>query len=106
MSNLDDKIKQMARRIRDLREVEGLSMAYMAERTGISVTEYERCESGESDLNFTFIYRCALAFGVNVTDIIEGFSPQLQSYTVTRQGAGQVMQGFTSGSLWAAHCSF
>ncbi|MBP5654113.1 MAG: AMP-binding protein [Clostridiales bacterium] len=61
----------------------------MAEKTDVSVEEYEQCESGQVDLNFAFIYRCAGALGVNVTDIIEGFSPTLDSYTVTRAGKGQ-----------------
>ena len=89
MSGLDFKIKEMAGRIRALREIEGLEPAQMAAKTGISVAEYIRCESGESDLNFAFIYRCALALNVNVTEIIEGYSPKLKSYTVTRAGAGQ-----------------
>ena len=89
MSGLDFKIKEMAGRIRALREIEGLEPSQMAAKTGISTEEYIRCESGESDLNFAFIYRCALALNVNVTEIIEGYSPKLKSYTVTRAGAGQ-----------------
>ncbi len=92
MENLRDinlKIKEMAQRIRELREIENLSLEDMAKSTGISVEEYTKCENGDSDLNFAFIYRCASALGVNVTDIIEGYSPNLKSYTVTRAGAGQ-----------------
>ena len=89
MSGLDLKIKEMAARIRELRELEGLSVEEMAKKTDVSVEEYVKCEAGESDLNFAFIYRCALALSVNVTDIIEGYSPKLKSYTVTRLGAGQ-----------------
>ncbi len=86
---LDYKIREMAARIRELRELEGLSPADMAVKTGVSPEEYIQCETGNSDLNFAFIYRCALALNVNVTDIIEGYSPKLKSYTVTRFGAGQ-----------------
>ena len=89
MSGLDFKIKEMAGRIRALREIEGLEPSQMAAKTGISVEEYILCESGQRDLNFAFIYRCALALNVNVTEIIEGYSPKLKSYTVTRAGAGQ-----------------
>jgi len=89
MTGLDLKIKEMARRIRELRDVVGLSVADMAQKTGVSEEEYILCENGNNDLNFAFIYRCALALGVNVTDIIEGYSPKLKGYTVTRNGAGQ-----------------
>ncbi len=83
------KIKEMAGRIRELREIEGYSLEEMAKSTGVSVEEYQNCENGLSDLNFAFIYRCAAALSVNVTDIIEGYSPNLKSYTITRSGAGQ-----------------
>ena len=89
ITGLDFKIQEMAARIRDLRESEGWSAEEMAEATGISLEEYNACENGQSDLNFTFIYKCALKFGVNVTDIIEGYSPTLRSYTMTRAGKGQ-----------------
>ena len=86
---LDYKIKEMAARIRELREIVGYSAETMADKTGVSAEEYRRCEAGDSDLNFAFIYRCALALNVNVTDIIEGYSPKLKSFTVTRRGQGQ-----------------
>ena len=89
MTGLDFKIKEMAGRIRELRQLCGLTVEEMAVKTGVSAAEYAQCEAGNSDLNFAFIYRCALALSVNVTDIIEGTSPKLTSYTVTRNGAGQ-----------------
>ncbi len=89
MTGLDLKIKEMAERIKELREIEGLTPSQMAQKTGISEEEYSACEQGGGDLNFAFLYRCALALNVNVTDIIEGSSPKLRSYTVTRRGKGQ-----------------
>ena len=89
ITGLDYKIREMAGRIRELREIEGLTCEDMAKKTDVTPDEYLRCEEGVSDLNFAFIYRCALALGVNVTDIIEGYSPTLRSYTLTRLGTGQ-----------------
>ena len=89
MTGLDFKIREMAERIRELREITRYTPEEMAAKTDVTIEEYLACENGQSDLNFAFIYRCALAFGVNVTDIIEGVSPKLKSYTVTRNGAGQ-----------------
>ena len=89
MSGLDFKIREMAERIRELREITRYTPEEMAAKTDVTVEEYLACENGQSDLNFAFIYRCSLAFGVNVTDIIDGVSPKLKSYTVTRGGLGQ-----------------
>ncbi len=87
--DIDLKIKEMAQRIHELRLIENFTPEEMAAKTDVSVEEYLKCENGEADLNFAFIYRCADALRVNVTDIIEGFSPNLKSYTVTRAGMGQ-----------------
>ncbi len=86
MTGLDFKIKEMAARIRELREVEGISVEQMAAATGITPEEYIECENGNSDLNFAFLYRCANALSVDVTNLIEGHSPKLYSYFVTRRG--------------------
>ena len=89
MTGLDFKIKEMAERIRELREIQGISIEEMAAKTGVEIEEYKACEEGKKDLNFAFLYRCALELNVNVTDIIEGTSPKLRSYIVTKKGAGQ-----------------
>ena len=89
MKGLDFKLQEMAARIRELREIEGLTQEQMASETGVTLSEYQACETGQSDLNFAFIYRCAQIFGVDVTDIIEGTSPRLANYTLTRAGEGQ-----------------
>lgn len=89
MELLGQKIKQITERIRELREIVGISRQEMALKTDVTLEEYIACEEGQKDLNFAFIYRCAQVLGVNVTDIIEGSSPKLTSYTVTRNGKGQ-----------------
>ncbi len=91
-TGLEFKIQEMAGRIAELRTIIGLTVDEMALRTGTSVSEYRACEEGRSDLTFAFLYRCALALGVDVTDIIEGHSPRLAAYTVTRSGEGQKIE--------------
>ena len=83
------KLKQIAGRIRELRLVSGLSVSEMAERIGISEAEYEACESGNKNLSIAFLYHCVLIFGVDMSDILEGKSPKLRSYALTRRGEGQ-----------------
>ncbi len=86
---LDFKIKEMAARIKELREIENLTTAQMAEKTGVSEAEYIECENGNKDLNFAFIYRCAQSFNVDVTSLIEGHTPKLVNYVYTKAGKGQ-----------------
>ena len=86
---MENKIKQIAARIKELRLVTGLSVEEMAARTGTSVTEYEECEAGKRNLSVAFLYHCTLSFGVDMGDLLEGKSPKLRSYALTRKGEGQ-----------------
>ena len=87
-TGLTEEIKVIAERIREMREIIGFTTQEMAEKTNLTAETYSRYESGEVDLPFTFIHKCSLAFGIGITDILEGHSAHLSSYTVTRRGQG------------------
>ena len=89
MTGMTYKIQEMARRIRELREITGLSVEEMATRTNLSVEEYLEHEAGNRNLSIAFLYRCTLSFGVDMGDLLEGRSPKLQTYALTRKGEGQ-----------------
>ena len=89
MSGMTYKIRETAERIRELRQITGLSVEEMANRTGLSVEEYIACESGDKNLSVAFLYHCSLSFGVDMSDLLEGRSAKLRSYALTRKGEGQ-----------------
>lgn len=82
------QLKEVAARIKDLREIAGFTEEDMAKKTGVSLEQYRASEQGQTDFNFTFIYKCANAFGVDIKDLLEGDSPRLSLYTVTKKGFG------------------
>ena len=83
------QLSEIAERIRELREIMGWSAAEMADKTEVTPEAYALYESGSADIPFTFIHKCALAFNVELTELLEGRSAHLSSYTVTRKGKGQ-----------------
>ena len=89
ITGTDFKIQQVAQRIQELREVSGFTVEEMAARTGVSVEEYKQCEAGNRNLSIAFLYRCTLSLGVDMGDLLEGSSPKLRSYALTRKGDGQ-----------------
>ncbi|WP_303789769.1 AMP-binding protein, partial [Ruminococcus flavefaciens] len=104
LQNAETRIKEVAERIASLREDLGITVEDMAAITGYSVEDYKLYESGEKDFSFTFIYKCANAFHVEITDLMEGSSPELSGYTVTRKGEGVPIvrrKGFTYNRLAA-----
>ena len=84
-----EQLKEIATRIKEMREIMGWSIAEMAEKTEVSEQQYIEYESANIDFPFTFIHKCALAFDVEMTQLLEGYSARLSSYTVTRKGQGQ-----------------
>ncbi len=89
-STTKTKLFEIAGRIREAREIAGLSIEETARKTEVSVGEYLRYEAGEIDFPFSFIHKCALVFDVGMSDILEGQSATfLSSYTITRKDHGQ-----------------
>ena len=99
---MDYNLKEVARRIKDLREAKGYTPAELARLTDVSLEDYLVLEQGETDFSFTFIYKCAKACNVEVIDILEGTSSTLTSYAVTRKGEGAKIvrkKGFVYNNL-------
>ena len=90
VKNATGLLYEVGTRIKELREIAGYSVVHMAEQTGLSVETYLKYEAGQEDLPFTFIHNCARIFGVDITDLIEGRSANLRSYTVTRKGEATI----------------
>ncbi len=86
--NLNQKIKDVAKRIKTAREAVGITVEQAASELELPVEEYMKYEDGLIDFNFTFIYKIAKICNVEITDIMEGQSPILSTYTVTRKGEG------------------
>ncbi len=88
-SQTNTQLFEIAERIKEMREILGYSTREMAEATEVTVSDYESYEVGGADMPFTFIHKCALTFGIEITELLEGNSARLSSYTVTRCGKGQ-----------------
>ena len=89
-NSYENKLVEVAERIKELRDIYSLSDVEMAKKTGVSLEEYLAYENGMEDMPFSFVHKCALAFGVELTDLLEGQSAKLTTYNVTRRGQGQV----------------
>ena len=87
---MNNQLMEVAFRIKEMREVCGFSVEEMAAKTDITVDEYCEYEKGAVDFPFSFIHKCAKAFGIGKTDLLEGKSSNLSSYTVTRKGQGKI----------------
>ena len=81
-------ITEIAQRIRDLREIMGYSVEEMAQAVDCTPEEYIAAENGEVDFSFTFIYKCAEKFGIDIVELLTGENPHLSGCTLVRKGRG------------------
>ena len=86
-----EMLRDVAARIRELKEISGFTTADLSRMTGFSEQDCARYETGSAEMPFSFVHKCAIAFGVDIVDLIEGTSPRLSNYTVTRHGEGEVV---------------
>lgn len=95
---MEARVVEIAERIRALREICEFTMEEMAEALGVSPEEYRMCEEGKKDFNFTFLYKCADKFGVDIVELLTGQNPHLSFYCIVRKDEGLDMhrrKGFT-----------
>ena len=83
------QLSEIAARIKEMRDIMGWSIEELSEKTEFSIDECIAYEGGNTDIPFSFIHKCALAFDVEMMELLEGRSARLSSYTVTRKGEGQ-----------------
>ena len=88
MADNTEQLGLIAMRIRDLRDIAGLTAQQVADKTGIGLKEYEDYESGTRDFSFSHLFNIAEALGVDISDLLTGESPKLHGYVLTRAGQG------------------
>ena len=81
---------EMAARIREMRGISGYTVRQMAGLTDVTEEQYAAIEAGSADPSFTFLHKCALAFGVDINALLEGHTAKLSRYLVTRGGQGPI----------------
>jgi mannose-6-phosphate isomerase-like protein (cupin superfamily) len=82
------ELKQVAIRIKDLREIAGVSAESLAKEFNIPLEKYTEYESGNVDIPVSVLYEIANKFNVELTQILTGDNPHLHTYCLVRKGKG------------------
>ena len=85
---MEEKIKEIAERIKGLRDVAGISAEEMAQTLEISREIYQEYESGNTDIPASVLFIIAQRFKVSMSALLTGEDPHLHSYALTRKGKG------------------
>lgn len=85
---MTSQIKQIAERIKEIREISGISAETLALKLGIPNETYLKYESGNSDIPVGIIFEISELFNVELSVMLGGDNPKLRIYGVVRNGKG------------------
>jgi transcriptional regulator with XRE-family HTH domain len=85
---MNEKIRDIAARIKGLRLLAGLSMEEVAQVVNVTPGDYEQYESGEDDIPVSLINELSDFYKVDMTEILTGVSPKLRDVCLVKKGEG------------------
>ena len=85
---MNEQIKQIAERLRGLRDVLELTAEDIARDSDISAEEYRLAETGDYDISVSMLQKIARTYNVALDALMFGEEPKMSSYFVTRAGKG------------------
>ena len=85
---MSEKIKQVAMRIKSLREISGLSTSEVSKTLKIPQEQLEGYENGSTDIPVSVLYELANAYKVELTSLLTGEEPKMREYSLVRKGTG------------------
>ena len=83
---MDDQIRQIAERLRGLRDVLELTSEDIARDCDISAEEYRLAETGQYDISVGMLQKIAHKYGISLDALMFGEEPKMSSYFLTRAG--------------------
>jgi transcriptional regulator with XRE-family HTH domain len=99
---MNEEIVQIAQRIRALRDINGISMESLSAYLGMNITDYQKLESGKTDISVALIIKISQKLNVEFAALLTGENPRLHQYCVVRKGHGahvERMKQYTYESL-------
>lgn len=85
---MQDKIREIAGRVRELRELSDVSVKEMAEYLKVSEEMYQKYENGTEDIPASLLFEIAHRLNVDMATLLTGEEPRMNIFTLTRDGKG------------------
>jgi transcriptional regulator with XRE-family HTH domain len=85
---MNEQIKQIAERIKEIREISGISTETMADRLGVPREKYILYEEGETDIPVGVVFNISELFNVELSVLLGGDNPRLRIYSIVRNDKG------------------
>jgi transcriptional regulator with XRE-family HTH domain len=87
-TNIRRQLEEISSRIREMREIMGFTPAYMAKELDTDIETYNKYESSGENIPISALYHMAHLFKVDMSEIITGRTPRIDTYSVVPKGKG------------------
>jgi len=88
---MQEKVREIAARVKELRELSGVSTAEMAECIQASEEYYTSYEAGNEDISASRLFEISQKLHVDLALLLTGHAPRMASFSVTRKGKGVIV---------------
>ena len=85
---MQEQIKQIAERIKGLREIFEVSQETLADELDVPIDAYRDYEGGREDIPVSILFKIAHRFHVEMSTLLTGEEPRLHTYALTRRDKG------------------
>lgn len=96
---MQENVLQIPQRLRELRDILDISKEDLAESVGVTVAEYDKFETGESDIPISTLYKLAAKMNVDMSVLLFGDEPRMDAYTIMRKGDGVPVERYEGYSF-------
>jgi transcriptional regulator with XRE-family HTH domain len=85
---MQERIKEVAGRVKELRDILEISTDDMSEYLRMSPEQYLKYENGKEDIPASILYEISRKLGVEMSILLTGETPRAHYFSVTRKGQG------------------
>jgi len=89
---MQEKIRELAARIKELRELSGYTEGEMADYLSVPQKQYQGYESGKDDIPASVLFDISHRLGVDMSTLLTGEEPRMHVFAVTRKGKGVTVE--------------
>jgi transcriptional regulator with XRE-family HTH domain len=83
---------EIAERIKAIRELSEVSVRTLAERIGLSESQYADYENGKADIPVSVLYAISAELDISMTELLTGETAKLKQYSLVRKGKGLAVE--------------
>ena len=91
---MQEEMKKISDRIRELREIFDLTESEMAKETGVTTEKYIEYESSGENIPISVLYHISQKFNVDLSEILTGEPARLSTIQICRRGKGKTIDRY------------